>query len=52
MNIDQRHKLARILQKAMYRLSWPTIKEEPNYVAQMVKELPDEIKKALEMFLP
>lgn len=52
MNIDQRHKLAHSLQKAMYRLSWPTVKEEPNYVAQMVKELPDEIKKALEMVLP
>lgn len=52
MNIDQRHTLARNLQKAMYRLSWPTIKEEPNYVAQMVKELPGEIKKALEMVLP
>jgi hypothetical protein len=52
MNIDQRHKLAHNLQKAMYRLSWPTIKEEPNYVAQMVKELPAEIKKALEMVLP
>lgn len=52
MNIYQRHKLAHNLQKAMYRLSWPTIKEEPNYVAQMVKELPAEIKKALEMVLP
>ena len=52
MNIDQRHKLARNLQKAMYRLSWPIIKDEPNYVAQMVKELPGEIKKALEMVLP
>ena len=51
MDIDQRHKLARSLQKAMYRLSWPTIKEEPNYVAQMVKELPGEIKRALELVL-
>ena len=41
-----------MLQDVMDGISWPAIKEEPNYVAQMVKELPSEIKKALELVLP
>lgn len=52
MNIYQRHQLATDLQAAMYKMSWPVSRDEPNIVAQMVKVLPGEIKNALASILP
>lgn len=52
MNIYQRHKLASDLQTVMYNILWPVHRDEPNIVAQMVKVLPAEIKKALMSIFP
>lgn len=52
MNIFQRHDLAHHLYAVMRGISWPTVKDEPNFVAQMIKDLPAEIMNGLNSILP
>lgn len=52
MNEQVRLQLARDINAAIRKISWPTTYHEPDYVAQLVMTLPGAIQSSLRMLLP